>query len=285
MTNIRTLSIVGICTLVLLTLALAPASAQTETVSVNVTSALNATGEEAFYDLAELTSSVSEKFLSYPTIEYDQKDSYFAVEDTVTITNTNTTEVGNATEVNVTVSYPGYYGTPAISKDVGSYQHALILNNSGTATKTLSYMKNGPYVSKIYDTTTVNSDKRTKIAVISHEALLSDVDFTFDPDESPWDEYFPNFDYTTLEVKVNNVKTSKWKETAAGLKIYDTSLNDGTNTIQFTWTPVVVPLVVPPPVAVVWYAEEYVGIPLWLWVISTMLIVAAIVIAFYPKKE
>jgi len=282
MTKIRTLSIVGICTLVLFALALAPASAQTETVSVNVTSALNATGGEAWYDLTELTSSVSEKFLSYPTIEYEQENSYFAVEDTVTITNTNTTE--NATLVNVTVSYPGYYGAPAISKDVSSYQHALILKNSGTATKTLSYMKNGPYVSKIYDTTTVDGDKRTKIAVISHEALLSDVDFTFDPAEDPWAEYFPNFDYTTLEVKVNGIKTSKWKETADGLKIYDMSLNDGTNTIEFTWTPAVVPLVVPTPVAVVWYAEEYVGIPLWLWVTAAMLIVAAVVIAFYPKK-
>jgi len=282
MTNIRTLSIVGICTLVLLALALAPASAQTETVSVNVTSALNATGEAAFPDLTELTSSVSEKFLSYPTIEYSQEDSYFAVEDTVTITNTNTTE--NATKVNVTVTYPGYYGTPAISKDIESYQHALILKNGGTATKTLRYMKNGPYVSKIYDTKTVDGDKCTKIAVISHEALLSDVDFTFDPAEDPWAEYFPNFDYTTLEVKVNGIKTSNWKEVAHSLKIYDIALNEGMNTIEFTWTPTVAPVAVPTVPAVAWYAEEYVGIPLWLWVVSAMLIAASIVIAFYPKK-
>lgn len=230
---------------------------------------LTLTGVDNSFDAA--TMAYVESYVTEPEVKYESDESWFTAKDRVTITNASDFPVEN---VDASVTYSGF----AISQDVTSYAIAS-LSAGASSSRDLTYQKGGPYVTTIHEPVAVADNKwKTEMKVYSHENLVNIVDFEFDPAVSPWVDYFPDFDFDTLTVTVNDASVTP---KSASVLLEDFSLVAGPNTIAFTWTSVVPPPYVPP-VVVPWWLVEFVGVPTWMWIVVCVFVVV-ILISLRPE--
>lgn len=228
-------------------------------------------GVDNSFDAATIT--YVESYVKEPEVKLLAVESWYTAKDRVRITNASSFPVEN---VDMSVTYPGF----ATSQDVTSYAISA-LSAGASSSRDLGYQKAGPYITTIHEPVAFDNKFSTDMKVYSHENLVNIIDFEFDPAVSPWDEYFPNFDFATLTVTVNGVSVTP----KSAVLLEDFSLVAGPNTIAFTWTSVVPVPPVPPPV-VAWWLVEYAGVPTWMWIVVCIFVVV-ILIALIPviKKE
>lgn len=228
-------------------------------------------GVDNSFDAATIT--YVESYVKEPEVKLLAVESWYTAKDRVRITNASSFPVEN---VDMSVTYPGF----ATSQDVTSYAISA-LSAGASSSRDLGYQKAGPYITTIHEPVAFDNKFETDMKVYSHENLVNIIDFEFDPAVSPWDEYFPNFDFDTLTVTVNDVSVTPKSE----VLLEDFSLVAGPNTIAFTWTSVVPVPPVPPPV-VAWWLVEYAGVPTWMWiVVCVFVVVILIALIGYPELK
>ena len=237
------------------------------TVTANETAWTNLTviADDAVLSGTNFSYTVSEIKLSSPQVEFYEKDSFYSVKDTVTVTQTSDF---NMTNVTATFSYP----SNAINRGEASHNYGT-LNTSESKSYTVYYQKRGPYVGEIKSTSGTNYV--TEMKIYSPENLTASMEFN--PSEKPWSKYFPEFskeNVVSIELNGNDVD---WEDPSGVIKIESLSLNEGWNTLNVTYSKPFVPyyyvVETPPP----WYEQEFLGVPAWLWII----VVAFFLICLY----
>lgn len=232
----------------------------------NATLTLYLRGVDNSFDAATIT--YVESYVKEPEVKLLAVESWYTAKDRVRITNASSFPVEN---VDMSVTYPGF----ATSQDVTSYAISA-LSAGASSSRDLGYQKAGPYITTIHEPVAFDNKFSTDMKVYSHENLVNIIDFEFNPAVSPWDEYFPNFDFATLTVTVNGVSVTP----KSAVLLEDFSLVAGPNTIAFTWTSVV-PVPPPPPPVVPWWLVTYAGVPTWMWIVVCVFVVV-ILIALSP---
>lgn len=189
--------------------------------------------------------SVNGEFVSDPFVAEDEDNSYYTVENYVTLNNTN----NNFTLSNILVelSYPS--DARNIDSAIGTNYTVASLDYNKTSTTTIGYQAYGPYiVGKSIDEGTENvMEFRVK-----SPRDFNRVDFYLNIDD--YSGFFPQFNTDTLSVEVNG--RSESFDIAQGstiIKIENFDLDAGSNTITLTWTPSTVPTPpVPSPIPDFW---------------------------------
>ena len=206
------------------------------------------------------TFSYDERDLDTPEVGKEMAYSYMTVEDRIKGRNSL---VFNITDVNVSLSYPSH----AISRPYTRHVFATLPYGT-TTTWALGYQKRAPYV---YDMN--YEDNEATIRVKSFETLTNVVDWTIDPTDDFYKDYFPNLNYDTLEIEKQGSDVD-WEQ--GSIEIEDMTLTDGLTTFTFTWTPAqpVTPIV--PHEEEAWYNQNIGPIPAWS--VIAIIIVATLVI-------
>jgi len=213
-----------------------------------------------------LISSIKERYKTHPEIKFDKSDSWYTVEDKITVDvslYTNfTLELYNTT---LNISYPSH----AVNQP---YSTILIdvLNNSMSAENYLiGYQKKGPYVSSI-GTPQQNAygDYELGMRIKAYEDE-KDCTWEFDPSSSDLSEYFPYIDLNTLEIEIDG---SDVDFEIGSITIEDIDLDEGLTSVDFTWTPTTITPVAPTE-GINWFTWLVIGL-----IISVCIILIAYII-------
>ena len=181
-----------------------------------------------------LVQSIQERYKTTPEIKFDNDESYYVVEDKITLgppphmVGTNwTMEIYN---VNFTLTYPSH----AINRPVTVIAIDSMNLSSDDATYYIGYQKYGPYVKTIgTPTQDPYGDYELGMRIYAYEDE-DDCTWEFDPESTDLKDYFPYLDYDTLTIEINGVE---YDFTRGSITISGIDLDEGTNTVEFTWTP------------------------------------------------
>ena len=216
--------------------------------------------------------SIAETDVSTPTVETDLASSFFAVKDRVKATNNLDFTVRNLT---LNITYPSH----AISRPYNSVVFTSIANGS-SATKYVGYQKRGPYVKDMEET--VNGNTHTvEVRVYSYEILLNCVDWTIDPTDEEYSEYFSTLNFDTLDVEKEGSAVD-WENEDGKIVIEDLSLPKGYTDFTFTWTVAPTPYTPPaqPTTTEAGEISEYIP-----WILIVIIIVGAVAVVAYMKRQ
>jgi len=174
---------------------------------------------------ANWSYTVKESRLSTPNVvKFGSGQSFYAVKDTVTVTQNSDVNVTNFT---ATFSYP----SNALSTSISSYNFGT-LNTSQSKSVAISYQKQGPVVS----TVKVNeTDTKVNVTMTIYSSEAVTADFALNPGDKEWSSYFPDFDINNIEkITLNGVKHSYGKSNGEILMSLD--LSSGNNNLKIVYT-------------------------------------------------
>lgn len=213
--------------------------------------------------------TVNETVVTTPVVD----GSSYAVKDNVSITQDSDV---NLTDVNATLSYPQH----TLSKDVPSYYNFGGLNVSETKYFEVNYQKKPPFVDSV-STKATDGTYNVTAKIYSYENLTAEIQI--DVYSSDWSKYFPGYRSGALTAAyLNGNKISLSEENGKISGTLDLVKGYNTLVIEFYKTEVAAaPPIVPVgiEIEVPWYLKEFLGVPMWVWIMVGVMLVAALVIS------
>lgn len=216
--------------------------------------------------------TVKEKDITSPTVGTSSTNSFWTVNDSIAVTNNMAYTL---TDIKLTLSYPSHkVSIPTSQKTISS------LASSGSATRYVQYQKYGPYVYKVNDDSSGTSHEVT-IYIKSNEQLTNCVDWVIKPSDDVYEGYLDNINTDTLMIKLGNVEKD-WELNDDGyIELSDFTVKPtwSQNKFVLTWTEAEITPVAPAS----WWEQEYASLPMWLWVVIAVIIVAIVGMLLYEK--
>jgi len=215
--------------------------------------------------------SIAEKDESTPTIKTEMVSSFFAVKDRIRVTNNLDFTIRNVT---LNLTYPSH----AVSRPYRNITFTSITNGT-TSTKYVGYQKRGPYVKDIEETISGNTHT-VEVRVYSYELLLNCVDWTIDPTDEDYSEYFDTVNFDTLEIEKEGSDVD-WENDSGNIVIQDLSLAKGYTDFTFTWTVAPAPPAPPAqPTTTEVGVEDYTP-----YILIAIVIIVSIAVVVYAKRK
>lgn len=170
------------------------------------------------------TYSISESLVTTPNIKNSDTVNTYTVEDKVKVSQDSSF---NLTYSNATFTYPDMASSTDIKSLTGDS-----LNKTESSSKTLTYQKNGPFVTDI-DTDKDGSDRTTEMKVYSYENLSA----VFDENllEDPWKDDFPSFDKDSLTIELDGTEVD-FEDPEGQVTTDEMSLDKGYQTLTFNYS-------------------------------------------------
>ncbi|MCD6468527.1 MAG: hypothetical protein J7L32_04360 [Thermoplasmata archaeon] len=181
-----------------------------------------------------IISSIKERYKTQPNIEFDKDDSWYTVEDKITVDisyyNNFTVELY---DVILDIDYPSH----AVNSPYDTISIDTLNNTMSEQSYLIGYQKNGPYV---YSTGTaqqdIYGDYELGVRIKAYEDE-KDCSWTFNPSSSDLAEYFPSLNTDTLSIEFDGSDVDFDVSSDGSITIEDIDVDEGLTTVEFTWTP------------------------------------------------